>query len=239
MDSRDNIRLPLLIGAVVIALLVGVALGGAGLVGSLFAGPDGRSIATSSLESMRAQNRLIVFAARYVSVTSARKNRLGFSTQRTLILPGDVRYELDLSKLAQKDVSWDKSSSTLKVTLPPIEIAGPQVDLTKAREYGSGGLLATFTDAQDQLDQSNRTRAVADLREQAKAKVPMDLAKQSARQAVERSFAMPLQAAGFKDAKVVARFPGEPDQAAEYVDVSASYNEAIAAAHERASQGKK
>ena len=35
----------------------------------------------------------------------------------------------------------------------------------------------------------------------------MQLARQSARAAVERSFAMPLAAAGFKDVKVVARFP--------------------------------
>ena len=37
----------------------------------------------------------------------------------------------------------------------------------------------------------------------------MRLARQSARAAVERSFAMPLVAAGFKDVKVVARFPTE------------------------------
>ena len=53
---------------------------------------------------MRAQNRLIVFAARYVSVVTSEQERLGglVSSERTLILPGDVRYELDLSKLQPK-----------------------------------------------------------------------------------------------------------------------------------------
>ena len=37
----------------------------------------------------------------------------------------------------------------------------------------------------------------------------MRLARQAARAAIERSFAMPLVAAGFKDVKVVARFPTE------------------------------
>jgi hypothetical protein len=238
--GRDRIRLPLLIGAVVIALLLGLALGGAGLVGSLFGGPDPKAIATSSLQSMRAQNRLVVFVARYVSVTSAKQSRLGFSTERTLILPGDVRYELDLSKLNQDDVRWDKGSSTLFVRLPDVEIAGPDVDLTHAREYGSGGLLATFTNAEQALDQANRAKAVADLRDQARGEVPMHLAREAARQAVERSFAMPLRAAGFSDAKVVARFPGEDAADTSVWDVSTSYENAIAEANRReAAQGKK
>jgi hypothetical protein len=238
--DRDRIRLPLLIGAVAVALVLGLALGGAGVVGSLFGGPDPKAIATSSLESMRAQNRLVVFVARYVSVTSAKESRLGFSTERTLILPGDVRYELDLSKLTQDDVKWDKGSNTLFVRLPDVEIAGPDVDLASAREYGSGGLLATFTNDEEALDQANRAKAVADLRNQAKGDVPMGLARQSARQAVERSFAMPLKAAGFDDAKVVARFPGEATGDTSAWDVSTSYENAIAEANRReAAQGRK
>ncbi|HEU4809646.1 MAG TPA: DUF4230 domain-containing protein [Sphingomicrobium sp.] len=231
--DRDRIRLPLLIGAVVIALLLGLALGGAGLVGKLFGGPDPKVIATSSLESMRAQNRLVVFVARYVSVTSAQTSRLGFSTERTLILPGDVRYELDLSKLSQKDVKWDGGSNTLSVRLPDVEIAGPDVDLAHAREYGSGGVLATLTNAEESLDQANRAKAVADLRNQAKGEMPMHLAREAARQAVERSFAMPLKAAGFSNAKVVARFPEEGTADPSYWDVSTSYNEAMKEAERR------
>ena len=231
--DRDKIRLPLLIGAVVVALLIGLALGGAGLIDRFLSGPDPKAIATSSLESMRAQNRLITFVARYVSVTNSRQTRLGLSTQRTLILPGTVRYEIDLSKLEQQDVEWDSSTNTLRVELPEIEIAGPEVDLAQAREYGSGGLLATFTNADERLDQANRARAVADLRQQARGEVPMRLAKESARQAVERSFAMPLRAAGFEDARVVARFAGEPEQDPSYIDQSTSYQDALEEARKR------
>ncbi len=238
MDS-DRIRLPLLIGAVIIALLLGLALGGAGLIGGLFGGPNPTAIATSSLQSMRAQNRLVVFVARYVSVTSAKESKLGLSTERTLILPGDVRYELDLSKLNQKDVKWDKGTDTLFVRLPDMEISGPDVDLTHAREYGSGGLLDTFTNAREDLDQANRAKAVADLRNQAQGQVPMKFARQAARQAVERSFAMPLKAAGISDAKVVARFPGEKEDTSVW-DVSTSYEDAINEANRReAARGQK
>jgi hypothetical protein len=230
--DRDRIRLPLLIGAVVVALLLGLALGGAGLLDRILGGPDPKVIATSSLESMRAQNRLSVFVARYVAVTSARQSRLGLSTERTLILPGDVRYELDLSKLTQDDVRWDKGSSTLFVRLPDVEIAGPEVDLAHAREYGSGGLLATFTNAEEGLDEANRAKAVADLRNQARGEVPMHLAREAARQAVERSFAMPLKAAGFSEAKVVAKFLQESDDTSQW-DVSTSYENAVKEAERR------
>lgn len=231
--DRDRIRLPLLIGAVVIALLLGIALAGAGLVDRIFGGPSPRAIATSSLESMRAQNRLVPFVARYVSVVTARQSRFGLSSERTLILPGDVRYELDLSKLTARDVEWDASTRTLRVRLPEIEIAGPEVDLSAIREYGSDGLVARITGGEQRLDEANRRAAVADLRRQAMSKVPMSLARQAARQAIERSFTMPLRAAGFEDAKVVARFAGEPEDDPSYLDVSTSYNEAMEEARRR------
>jgi hypothetical protein len=68
----------------------------------------------------------------------------------------------------------------------------------------------------------------------------MRLARNAARAAVERSFAMPLVAAGFKDARVVARFPTEGTDDASYVDLSTPYNEAIEEAERvRAAEGQK
>ena len=99
-----------------------------------------------------------------------------------------------------------KRRNTLRVRLPDIEIAGPEVDLAASREYGEGGVLGALTDAETVLDKANQARAVADLRKQAMAEVPMRLARDAARSAIERSFAMPLKAAGISDAKVVARF---------------------------------
>jgi hypothetical protein len=239
MDSRFT--KPVAILAIVVALVLGVVLGTAtGIADRIFGGPRAETIASASLQSMRAQNRLIAFAARYVSVTTSTTSRFGFSAKRTLILPGDVRYELDLSKLQAGDVSWDGSTHTLKVKLPEIEIAGPDVDLNAVQEYGAGGVLSALTNANQNLDQANRSAAVADLRKQASAEVPMRLAKQAARVAVERSFAMPLVAAGFKDAKVVARFPTEGSDEASYMDLSTPYDEAIKEAERRrAAEGQK
>ena len=240
MDRRLN--KPLVLAMVAVALILGVLVGIATGVADKIFGPNAKTIATASLESMRAENRLTVFAARYVSVVTSQEQKLGglVSSERTLILPGDVRYELDLSKLQNKDVSWDGSTHTLKIKLPEIEVAGPDVDINAVREYGGGGVLSALTKANQQLDAANRQRAVVDLRKQATAAVPMRLAHQAARDAVERSFAMPLVAAGFKDVKVVARFPTEGENDASYIDLSTPYEQAIQEAERRrAAQGPK
>ena len=240
MDRRLN--KPLVLAMVAVALVLGVLVGIATGVADKIFGPNPKTIATASLESMRAENRLTVFAARYVSVVTSQEQKLGglVSSERTLILPGDVRYELDLSKLQNKDVSWDGSTHTLKIKLPEIEVAGPDVDINAVREYGGGGVLSALTNANQQLDAANRQRAVVDLRKQATAAVPMRLAHQAARDAVERSFAMPLVAAGFKDVKIVARFPTEGENDASYIDLSTPYEQAIQEAERRrAAQGRK
>jgi len=232
MEAR-RLNRPMLIAGILAALVLGLLIGVAAVADRIFGAPDPKTIATSSLESMRAQNRLIVFAARYVSVTSSRQSRLGFSAERTLILPGDVRYEVDLSKLQPEDVRWDSGSNTLRVRVPDIEIAGPEVDLTSAREYGDGKLLTTIFGGEEQLDRANRAAAVGDLRKQAMAELPMRLARNAARQAIERSFAMPLKAAGFADARVVARFASEEGSDPSFIDQSRSYNEVLEEARQR------
>ena len=227
MDAR-RLNRPMLVAGILAALVLGLLIGVAAVADRIFGAPDPKTIATSSLESMRAQNRLIVFVARYVSVTTSQQTRLGFSAQRTLILPGDVRYEVDLSKLQPDAVTWDARNETLRVRIPDIEIAGPEVNLAAAREYGEGRLLTTIFGGEEQLNQTNRAKAVADLRKQAMAEVPMRLAQESARQAIERSFAMPLRAAGFDNVKVAARFASEdPNVDPSYIDQSRSYNEVL------------
>lgn len=234
--DQGRLNKPLALGAVIVALILGLVIGGALDIGKrLFGGPDPETVASSALQSMRAQNRLVPFVARYVSVVSSRQEQLGglVSAERTLILPGDVRYELDLAQLGPEDVQWDASSSTLAVTLPEIEIAGPEVDLAAAREYGENGVLSVVTDTDQALDRNNRARAVADLRKQAAAPVPMRLAREAGRQAVERSFALPLQAAGFDNAKVIARYPTEGSPVTKPLDRSRAYNDVLDEARTR------
>ena len=188
--------------------------------------PDPETIATASLKGLREQNKLSAFAAQYVAVVTSKQTRLGLSTQKTLIMPGMVRYEVDLARLQQRDVHWDKASKTLSVELPPIETDPPQVDLARVREYGDGGLLATFTNAGQELDAANRAAGQAELTRQAHQPAMITLARDATRRAVERSFAMPLAAAGI-DAKVSVRFADEARVDDRPWDVSRSVGEVL------------
>lgn len=183
--------------------------------------PDPETIATASLAGMREQSRLSTFAARYVAVVTSEQDRLGIlSASKTLIMPGLVRYEVDLAKMGPRDLRWDAAGKTLTVTVPPVEVVGPQVDLNGIKEYDSGGVLMRLTDVESELDKANRRAAQAELLKQARGPLPMKLAQDATRRAVERSFALPLRAAGL-DARVVVRFAGEPEDG-ERVDGSRS-----------------
>lgn len=220
-------RLAWIIPLSVVALLVGLYLIARSVAGSWFDAPEPESIAQASLQSMREQARLNVFAARYVAVVTSSQQRFGLRAQKTLIMPGDVRYELDLARLREQDLRWDAATRTLNVTLPPIEVSQPQIDLNAIQEYSGGGLLLRLTDAERALDQANRQSGQRSLVEQARQPMPMRLARDAAKRAVARSFALPLRAAGV-EANVAVRFADEPEGAREYIDRSRTINEVLA-----------
>jgi hypothetical protein len=166
---------------------------------------DPETVVAASLEGLREQNVLVPFTARYVAVVTSRQTTLGITAQKTLIMPGTVRYEIDLAQLRQSDLSWDAATSRLTVTLPPLRLAGPDIALSDIREYRDGELLLWLTDAEQRLDAANRRAGQRELLAQARGPVPLRLARGAAIRAVEQSFAMPLRAAGV-EAEVVVRF---------------------------------
>ncbi len=203
-------RIPLIL----LALLVGLALGLFGALrwqgaASLFGvKPEVSSIADASLSAVQAQNRLIAFAARFtVDVTSTARMRIGLTANKTMIVPGTVRYELDWAKLKRSDLVWDEASRTLTVTAPPIELSEPQVDMARIREYEDGRLLMALSNAEAEMDVANRNQLREALLREARNPVLIRMARDATRAAIERTFALPLAAAGVP-ASVVVRLPG-------------------------------
>ncbi len=214
-------RRGVIFAALVAGLILGALVMGAVRVGNWFSGgPDPETIATASLQSMREQARLTPFAARFVAVVTSRQQRFGLTAQKTLIMPGTVRYELDLARIQQRDLSWDEGTKTLSITLPPLEISNPEIRLDELREYADGGVLMALTNAEDRLDAANRARGQRELIRQARDALPMRLAREAAVRVVERSFAMPLRAAGISDVKVAVRFADQPGNEPSILDRS-------------------
>jgi hypothetical protein len=198
--SRANREKPmrrLWVGMGILAFLLGLMV--------LWMRDDGgfnpETVIASSLKSVQEQNRLSVFAARFVTVVTSRKAQFGLAAEKTMIVPAMVRYEVDLAKLKQSDLKWDAAAKTLSIALPPVELGGPEFDLKQTREYQSGLVLMTLTDVERALDQANRAKAQGEVLAQAKAAPMMKLARDAATRAVANSFAMPLKAAGV-DAEV-------------------------------------
>jgi len=189
--------------------------------------PDPVSIANVSLTNMQEQNRLTVFSASYNATVTTTLTKLGLSARKTLIMPGTVRYELDLSKLDADDVRWDARDDTLYVEIPAIEIARPEVHIGQIQTYDDGGILMALTDAENVLDQANRKKGVAELAKQAQNPVQVRLAREAARRAVRHNFAVPLQAAGV-EAKIDAFFPYERSRYKERWDYSRPIRDVLA-----------
>lgn len=172
--------------------------------------PSAETIVSGSLEGLRAQNRLSAFVASYVATATTRISQFGLEARMTTIIPGMVRYEVNMARLRPQDVTWNAATGTLSVVLPPMEVERPQIDLNRIQKYDSGGLLIRYGDIRARLERSNQTKGQAELVRQARAATPMGLAKDATRRAIEQSFVLPLRAAGLP-ATVRVRFPDEPD----------------------------
>lgn len=193
---------PAILAGLMLGILAGVLLRSAAPQ-PLVADP--RRIVDSALVSAREQGRITSLVARYAAIVSSTESRLGLEARKTLILPALVRYGVDLRRLRREHLAWDEATRTLSVSLPPLELAGPEIDLSEAREYSEGGVLMALTGAEAELDEANRRLASEELMRQARAAAPLGAARDSAMRMVARGFALPLRAAGIK-ASVSVRF---------------------------------
>jgi Protein of unknown function (DUF4230) len=195
----------LILAPIALALVVGFCLWLLLRPAAADAGADPVAVAEQALLSVRDEGRLIAFEGRFVAVVTASETRLGLSARKTLIMPGSVRYSIDLNRLTRRSLAWDAPTRTLSVTLPPLEISGPVIDVNAVQEYSEGGLVMALTDAGRTLDQANNRSAQDELMRQARARNPTQAARNAAMRIVARSFAMPLRSAGI-DASVAVRF---------------------------------
>jgi hypothetical protein len=196
-------------------LLLGAALGYGLRPPSAPPPPDPEAIADAALLSVREQGRQVPFSARFVSIATASDSHLGLTARKTMIMPGTVRYGIDLSRLRRSSLAWDERTRTLSVTLPPLELSGPEIDLNQVRESSEGGFVMALAGSEAALDRANRQSAQDELMRQARADAPMGQARAAAMREVARAFALPLRAAGV-EASVSVRFvdPAGREQAA-------------------------
>lgn len=121
--------------------------------------------------------------------------------------PYSVDYLVDLRRLTPADYRWNAKARTMIVTIPPVMVGKPNIDLAQARTTQGG----VFISRASGLAMQQRVAGNLALAAGQKANSPENIAKAqaSARAAVQALVAAPLTAAGIADVTVIVRLPGE------------------------------
>ncbi|HEU4820761.1 MAG TPA: DUF4230 domain-containing protein [Qipengyuania sp.] len=193
---------------IVIVLLAAVAWLG---WKAFFDREEGDPVASAML-AFEKQNSLTVFSSRFEVVAESTNSQgvLGIDllkSRQAAIIPALVEYRLDLSNVDRDRFQWDESTNTLAVTLPTLRISRPNLDEAEARVFTEGNFVTGG--AAQALARNNSLQAERKAAEFAKNPQVLALARQAAKDAVRQNLAIPLQVAGYDEAKVTVRFDGE------------------------------
>lgn len=174
---------------------------------------EGDPVASAML-AFEKQNSLVVFASRFeVVAESEYEQKVGPLVVRRVrqaaIIPASIDYRLDLSGMGPEDFAWDEAGSTLTVTLPQLQTSRPNLDEAEARIFTEG--LLNTGGSQQLLSEKNSEIAEEKAQGFAKNSEVLALARNSAKDAVRQNLAVPLQIAGFTDARIKVRFASEAE----------------------------
>ncbi|MES2119286.1 MAG: DUF4230 domain-containing protein [Pseudomonadota bacterium] len=190
----------------------------------------------SMVVAFQEQNNLSVFRAQVPQFVTSNQKGWIFSAEQFGIIPASVEYRLDLSKMNKSDFKWDSETKRMTVTIPPLLIGEPVLDMSRAKLVNKGILMRG--DVALQLLKKNTISARQQSLNDAKNPQMMELARNAARKAMAQNISIPLRVAGYDDITVVARFPTDGTDEPTYLDRSLTYNQAIEARNRRAAQGK-
>lgn len=204
--------------ATVLLVALALAVGAGGY--HLWSARSDPFAAGSLVTGFQRQNQLTVFAAQVVTVSTSRIDGLidPLDKEQTAIIPAEVRYTVDLSRLRPADVEWDASARRMTVTVPPVLVQRPDLQEQRAR-YFDKGLLPGTADTQT-LSRSNSVKAGREAVVLARNPELLRLAEQSARDAIGSNARLYLSGAGIADAEVQVRFATEGRRSSEQWDRS-------------------
>jgi hypothetical protein len=208
VDQRPLARIQAVPWLIVIFLIAAVAWLG---WRAFFYQEEGDPVGSAML-AFEKQNSLNVFSSRFEIVAESENAQgvLGIDilkSRQASIIPATVTYRLDLSHIDRDAFAWDPASETLNVVLPGLRISRPNLDEAAAREFTEGRWVTAG--AQRSLSKNNSLQAERKAAAFAKNPQVLSMARQAAKDAVRQNLAIPLQVAGYENAKVVVRFEGE------------------------------
>lgn len=167
---------------------------------------DTTHILSATVESLREENRLLVFSYKgSASVEAGRSVLWLFQGHQKLQVPAVVNYYLDLSQLTLANVTYDDRAKLVRVRLPKLTIG----DIAFQPEYATtinGGVLTFSDDQVEALQKANYASARKAMVAQSQQAGLINAAKRQAIVNIQSYFEIPLRIAGLPDVKVVAAF---------------------------------
>ena len=167
---------------------------------------DTKKVLSATVESLRNENKLLVFSYRGSAHVRLDRTRFWvFGASQELIVPGVVTYYLDLSKLSLADITYDEKAKLVRVKLPPVVMGDIAFQPEQATAI-NGGVL-TYSQAQvDELLKANYATARRAMTAQAQGAAFVGAARRQAIANVQTYFEIPLRIVGQPDVKVAATF---------------------------------
>lgn len=162
------------------------------------------------ITGFRKENALTVFSAQVVTVnTRVEERAFGLlESRQTAIIPASVEYRLDQSAMTPDRFVWDAATQAMTLTLPGLTITRPNLDEARAQYFRSG--VPVTGAMRDAMARVASQAAARDAARQASGAHLQRLARDAAREAMTQNVLIPLQAAGFSNARVTVRFADEP-----------------------------
>jgi hypothetical protein len=173
------------------------------VVSSGFFQTDTKRVLAAAVESLRAENKLLVSSYKgFAAVSVERDGPLFLDARQDLIVPAQVGYYLDLSGLTLDSVAYDEATKAVTIRLPPLVVGDVAFEPEGARTI-NGGLL-TYSQAEvDQLSKLNYASARRAFVKQAQSPSLVQAARAAASRNVERYFGMAMRSAGRSPITVV------------------------------------
>ena len=170
---------------------------------------DTRKVLSATVESLRLDNKLLVFSYKGAADVAVTRSRwIIFEGRQQLRVPAVVNYYIDMSKLTMANVAFNEQAKLVTVKLPSLEMGDVAFQPENATTI-NGGLLTFSEDEVEELRKLNYQNARRAMIKQAQGKGLIDVAKNNARTNIQTYFEIPLRIAGQPDVKVVAAFEGK------------------------------
>ncbi len=167
---------------------------------------DKTKVLTTTIESLREENKLLIYSYKGMAKVEAERSVLWvFGGRQELSVPAVVTYQLDLSGLSLADVTMNERAKLLTVKLPKVTLGDIAFQPENATTI-NGGVLTFDDDQVEALRKLNYSAARKTMVAQAQQPGLINAARRQAIANVERYFEIPLRIAGMPDVKVVATF---------------------------------